>query len=230
MMFNTDSTLNINKIYYKQGYRIIGDHSHSAVKICQWTKESLRNDRTCYKELWYPPVESHRCMMMTPYLYCNCHCLYCWRIHSSDRHGFKTFMRKVKEYDESSQIINESIKKRKNLLSGWKGNQKVSKDKFKEALKPTMMTMSLTGEPTLYPKISDLILEAKKKGLMTFLVTNGTVPEALSNMDILPFQLYLSLSAPNMKLYKNIVRPEIENAWNKLNRTLERKVRNLFPK
>jgi len=214
--------LDVRKIYRKQGYRLLGSHGHSAVKVCQWTKESLRNNRVCYKELWYPPVQSHRCMMMTPYLGCNCHCLYCWRLHSGDRPGlrWKEFPLDIKEFDEPARIVEEAIRKREDLLSGWKGNPKVDKKKFEESLKPTMMTMSLTGEPTLYPKTSELIIEAEKHGMITFLVTNGTIPEALERMDPLPFQLYVSVSAPNEKLYLQIVRPLVKNAWKQLNKTL----------
>ncbi|HDO42073.1 MAG TPA: 4-demethylwyosine synthase TYW1, partial [Candidatus Bathyarchaeota archaeon] len=178
----------IRKIYHRQGYRLVGKHLHSAVKICQWTKESLRSGRVCYKELWYPPVKSHRCMQMTPYIGCNCHCLYCWRIHSGDREGlnWREFPLGLEEFDEPAEIIEELIEKRKELLSGWKGNPRVSKEKFEEALKPTMMTMSLTGEPTLYPRISELVVEAEKRGMITFLVTNGTIPEALERMNPLP--------------------------------------------
>ncbi|OYT49517.1 4-demethylwyosine synthase TYW1 [Candidatus Bathyarchaeota archaeon ex4484_231] len=210
-------------IYLKQGYRLVGRYAHSAVKICQWTKESLRNNRVCYKELWYPPVQSHRCMMMTPYLGCNCHCLYCWRLHSGDRPGlrWKEFPLSVEKFDEPSDILDEAIEKRKLLLSGWKGNPKVDRKKFEESLKPTMMTMSLTGEPTLYPRTSELIEEAEKRGMITFLVTNGTMPEALKKLNPLPFQLYISVSAPNKKAYTKIVRPLIKDAWKRLNKTLE---------
>jgi tRNA wybutosine-synthesizing protein 1 len=220
------SEAKIHKIYYGQGYRLVGDHLHSAVKICQWTKESLRHNRVCYKELWYPPVQSHRCMMMTPYLGCNCHCLYCWRLHSGDRTGlrWKGFPLDVKKFDEPAQIIDQAIEKRKLLLSGWKGNPKAGRSKFQEALKPTMMTMSLTGEPTLYPKTSELIEEAQKHGMITFLVTNGTIPDVLEKMAPLPFQLYVSISAPNRKTYTTIVKPLRKDAWERLNKTLE-----LFP-
>ena len=102
-----------------------------------------------------------------------------------------------------------------------KGNPKIDNEKAEEALKPTMMTMSLTGEPTLYPKTSEIIEEAKKRGMITFLVTNGTVPEAIECMSTLPFQLYLSISAPNRKSYLRIVRPVVKNAWEQLNKTLE---------
>mgnify|MGYP000162011859 FL=1 len=216
-------TPEIRRIYYKQGYRLVGKHLHSAVKICRWTKESLRSNRVCYKELWYPPVKSHRCMQMTPYIGCNCHCLYCWRIHSGDRDGlyWREFPLNLEEFDEPAEIIEELIKKRRELLSGWKGNPKVDREKFEEALKPTMMTMSLTGEPTLYPRISELIIEAEKRGMITFLVTNGTVPSALERMNPLPFQLYVSVPAPDRNTYIKIVRPLIKDAWERLNRTLE---------
>jgi len=216
-------TPEVMSLYYKQGYRLVGKHLHSAVKICQWTKESLRSNRVCYKELWYPPVQSHRCMQMTPYLGCNCHCLYCWRLHSGDREGlvWKEFPLDLKEFDEPSEIIDELIEKRKELLSGWKGNPKVDKKKFEEALKPTMMTMSLTGEPTLYPRISELVVEASKRGMITFLVTNGTLPEVLERMSPLPFQLYISVPAPDKSTYIKIVRPLIRDAWERLNRTLD---------
>ena len=216
-------TPEIRRIYYKQGYRLVGKHLHSAVKICRWTKESLRSNRVCYKELWYPPVKSHRCMQMTPYIGCNCHCLYCWRIHSGDRDGlyWREFPLNLEEFDEPAEIIEELIKKRRELLSGWKGNPKVDREKFEEALKPTMMTMSLTGEPTLYPRISELIIEAEKRGMITFLVTNGTIPSALERMNPLPFQLYVSVPAPDRNTYIKIVRPLIKDAWERLNRTLE---------
>ena len=196
------SSLEFQNILYRQGYRIVGAHSHSAVKICQWTKESLRNNRVCYKELWYPPVESHRCMMMTPYLGCNLHCLHCWRLHSGDRPGltWREFPLEVEEFDEPAQIIDEAIKQRRLLLSGWKGNPKVDRRKFEEALTPTMMTMSLTGEPTLYPMVSEMIEEAEKRNMITFLVTNGTMPKVLEQMDNLPFQLYVSILARTVKI------------------------------
>ena len=216
------SAKDIRRIYRRQGYRLIGRHNHSAVKVCQWTKESLRNNRVCYKELWYPPVQSHRCMMMTPYLGCNCHCLYCWRLHSGDRPElrWKEFPMSVEDFDEPALIVEEAIQKRKRLLSGWKGNPRADKRKSEEALNPTMMTMSLTGEPTFYPRTSQLIEEAQKQGMITFLVTNGTMPQTLAEMDPLPFQLYVSLSASNKKSYNQTARPLVKDAWNRLNETL----------
>ncbi|MEM0010084.1 MAG: 4-demethylwyosine synthase TYW1 [Candidatus Bathyarchaeia archaeon] len=213
----------IIRMYYKQGYRLVGKHLHSAVKICYWTKESLRSGRVCYKELWYPPVQSHRCMQMTPYIGCNCHCLHCWRVHSGDREGlvWREFPLSLEEFDEPAEIIDEMIKKRMELLSGWRGNERVDKRKLEEALRPTMMTMSLTGEPTLYPWISELTEEAGKRGMITFLVTNGTMPETLERINKLPYQLYISILAPDKNTYIRLARPLIKDAWERLNRTLE---------
>ncbi|MEM2168987.1 MAG: 4-demethylwyosine synthase TYW1 [Candidatus Bathyarchaeia archaeon] len=216
-------SLEVIRMYHRQGYRLVSKHLHSAVKICYWTKESLRSSRVCYKELWYPPVQSHRCMQMTPYIGCNCHCLHCWRIHSGDRKGliWKEFPLNQEELDEPSEIIEEMIKRRMDLLSGWRGNEKVDKRRLEEALRPTMMTMSLTGEPTLYPWISELIVEADKMGMITFLVTNGTMPEVLERMSKLPFQLYVSVLASDKSTYIRLARPLIKDAWERLNRTLE---------
>ncbi|MEM2915146.1 MAG: 4-demethylwyosine synthase TYW1 [Candidatus Bathyarchaeia archaeon] len=212
----------IKEIYRKQGYGMLGNHQHSAVKICRWTKESLRANRVCYKELWYPPVQSHRCMEMTPYLGCNCHCLYCWRLHFGDKlRRYRQESLFNLELDEPGKIVEDAIEKRKWLLAGWKGNPLVDKRKFEESLKPTMMTMSLTGEPTLYPRVSELVQEAEKRGMITFMVTNGTMPEILEKMNPLPFQLYISISAPNKYVYARIVRPMVKDAWERVNKTLE---------
>lgn len=221
--FRKPQASKVKAIYHKQGYRFLGRNQHSAVKICRWTKESLRTNRVCYKELWYHPVKSHRCMQMTPYLGCNYHCLYCWRLHSGDRLNvrWREFPLEVMELDEPREIVKDAVEKRRALLMGFKGNPRVDEKRVEEALKPTMMTMSLTGEPTLYPRISELILEAERIGMITFLVTNGTKPRVVETMDHLPFQLYVSVSAPDKSTHNKITRPLIKNGWEKLNRTLE---------
>jgi len=160
---------------------------------------------------------------MTPSMGCNCHCLYCWRLHSGDRPGlsWREFPLNERELDEPGDIVGEAIEKRKRLLSGFKGNPRVDRKKFEEALKPTMMTMSLTGEPTLYPRVSDLNAEAERRGMVTFLVTNGTMPKVLESMDCLPFQLYVSVSAPDEIMYDKLTRPLVRDGWERLNETLE---------
>jgi len=209
----------LKQILERQQYRIVG--GHSAVKVCHWTKESLRAGRVCYKELWYPPVESHRCMQMTPYLGCNYHCLHCWRLHSGDRGMEWEEFSFTEKLDEPEEIVDGCIEKRRELLMGFKGSPDVDKKRFDDAVKPTMMTMSLTGEPTLYRRAGDLVEEAKRRGMITFLVTNGSLPKVLEQVDPLPWQLYVSVYGPDRKTYNEIARPETQKAWDQLNRTLE---------
>ncbi len=209
----------LKRVFEKQQYRIVGNHS--LVKVCYWTKKSLSENRVCFKEKWYPPVESHRCMEITPYFGCNFNCLYCWRLHPGDRPNLKWKEFPLEKYDEPSDIIENAIEARKKLLSGFKGNPNVDKKKFEEALKPSMMTLSLTGEPTLYPKISELIKEGNKRNIITFLVTNGSMPNVLANLDPLPWQLYVSLSAPDKGTFVKTCRPLASGMWEKVNETLE---------
>ena len=62
---------------YKQQYRLVGNHS--AVKICHWNKEMMRNkDRPCYKQHFYD-VHTVNCLEMSPAITCNQRCLHCWR-------------------------------------------------------------------------------------------------------------------------------------------------------
>ena len=44
--------------------------------------------------------------------------------------------------------------------------------------------ISLTGEPTLYPKLPELIKEIHSRGKTSFLVTNGQHPEVLQKLKI----------------------------------------------
>ena len=203
--------------YYKQGYRIVGKHQHSAVKICRWTRESLRHDRVCFKQKWYG-IESHRCLQCTPALFwCTHACKFCWRSTSAtlgtDMKGFPI--------DEPSEIIDELIIAQRLLLTGFKGNIKVDKKKWKEAQNPTNMAISLAGEPTLYERLSDLIKEAHKRKMSTFLVTNGTRPDRLKSLETEPTNLYISLCAPDEETYKNTHQPLIKDGWKRLNESLE---------
>ena len=205
------------KLYYKQGYRIVGKHQHSAVKICRWTRESLRHGRVCFKQKWYG-VESHRCLQCTPALFwCTHACQFCWRSTSAtlgtDMKGFPI--------DDPSEIIEEFIKYQRLLLTGFKGNFKVDKKKWNEAQNPTNMAISLAGEPTLYERLSDLIEEAHKLGMSTFLVTNGTRPDRLKKLETEPTNLYISLCAPDEETYKKTNQPLTKDGWKKLNESLE---------
>ena len=209
-------TEDIKKKLEHQQYGLVGDHS--ACKICHWTKKSLLDEGTCYKETFYG-VKAHSCCQMTPSLICCNSCIFCWRNlipgTTSKEFGLKP--------DEPEEIIQGCIEQQRILLSGFGGNKKTNKEKLKEAFNPKYWAISLAGEPTFYPKLSELISQLKKDNCCTFLVTNGQLPNVLEKIE-LPTQLYLSLDAPTEKLYKEIDKSLNKDSWQRLNKTLE-----LFP-
>ncbi len=90
-----------------------------------------------------------------------------------------------------------------------------------EAMSPNHAAISLDGEPLLYPKISEFVQEFKNRNMTTFIVTNGTLPESIQNLDPLPSQLYITLPASNEIVYKKVCRPMIKNGWSKILDTLD---------
>ncbi len=197
------------------GYRFVGEHGHAATKICHWTRKSMVNEGVCYKEKFYG-VQSHRCLQMSPAVpFCNQKCSFCWRDLSQTRVEWEG------EYDDPKTIIEGAIKAQNNLLCGFGGNKKADKKKLEESKKPTNAAISLAGEPTLYPEIDELLAEFHRQDFTTFLVSNGMYWEKLGNLDNEPTQLYVSLDAPNEKVYKELCNPQINNAWSNLNKTLE---------
>lgn len=199
----------------KKGYRFVGSHHHAAVKVCHWTKKSLTDDGVCYKEKFYG-IESHRCLQMSPSIpYCYHKCLFCWRdvsITSTEWQGL---------YDEPKEIIEEGIKAQRSLLVGYFGNDKANGRKVQQAQHPNNAAISLAGEPLIYPSIEGLLEEFRRRKFTTFLVTNGLNPEKLENLSTEPTQLYLSLDAPNQKVYRDLCVPQIDDGWQKLNQSLE---------
>ena len=202
----------LRRILEKQQYAIVGDHS--GVKLCHWMRQSLLHGRECYKQSFYG-IQSHRCLQMTPALNnCTHMCLFCWR-----HQGFTE--QELKKVDDPVYILDESIKAQQQLITGFKGDERCDQQKWREANTPTMVACSLSGEPTLYPRLSEFFEECHKRGMTTFLVTNGTKPEALSALDTLPKQLYVSLVAPTKNVYKRLCSPLISNGWEKILQTLE---------
>jgi tRNA wybutosine-synthesizing protein 1 len=196
--------------FSKAGYRIVGNHS--AVEICHWTKESLRKGRFCFKEKWYG-IKSHRCLEMTPSLiWCTHRCKFCWRPLEFTKNS-------EPKPDDPKDIVDGCIEQRYLLLTGFKSY--VDKKKWKESIKPTNAAISLAGEPTLYPRISDLLEEFHKRDMTTFLVTNGTRPDRLKSLDEEPTNLYISLCSPDKITYKKVHNPLIKDGWKKLNESLE---------
>jgi len=172
--------------------------------------------RRCYKR-WYG-IESHRCLQLTPALqFCNLRCVFCWRFHTSDRFKAEAV------WDPPNIILDEATSAQRRLLSGFKANPFAREELFKESMNPVHVAISLDGEPTLYPMIGDLVQEIGRRGMTSFLVTNGTVPSRLEEMierGIEPTNLYLSLYGPDKRTYDSVTRPLVAKAWEKMRASL----------
>ncbi|MBD3310342.1 4-demethylwyosine synthase TYW1 [Candidatus Woesearchaeota archaeon] len=201
------------KILEKQQYEFAGEHT--AVKICTWTKKSLRDEDVCYKERFYG-IESHRCCQMSPSIgYCQNRCMFCWR---PTEYTMSFPMRG--KVDDPKKLVRECIEAQRKQLSGFGGNKMVNKKKFREAQDPNHLAISLAGEPLMYPKLNQLIRETHKQGMTTFVVTNALVPERLKEIEP-PTQLYISLDAPDEELFSKIDRSRLKDAWKRLNKSLD---------
>lgn len=202
----------LRKRLEKQRYGIVGEHS--AVKLCHWMKQSLLHKRHCYKQEFYG-ISSHRCLQMTPAVnQCTHTCLFCWRYQ-----GF--IEQQIEKSDDPQFILDGAIEAQRRLLTGFKGDPRCDLKKWDEAQEPNMVACSLSGEPTLYEHLGGFFEACHKKNMTTFLVTNGTTPEVLANLDPLPRQLYVSIVAPNKETYKKICSPLIPDGWERIMETLE---------
>lgn len=217
----------VKKILQRQHYAIVG--KHSAVQVCRWTKKSIIDEGVCYKEKFYG-IKSHLCCQMSPaVMWCPNRCLHCWRAIEL------TIDNELKgKVDSPKEIIDGCIKAQRVLLSGYKVDEnskkkkkqlsKANMKKFKEAQEPMQFAISLSGEPTVYEHIGELIEELRNRGKTSFLVTNGLYPEKLKELEKnkqLPTQLYISVNAPDKEIYNKIHRSSKKDAWERLNKSLE---------
>lgn len=196
------------KALRRQGYQFVNATSSAAVKPCMWNKRALRGGDMCYKAQFYG-IESHRCVQMTPTLRCNQQCLFCWR----------SFEHEVTEEEECppEEIIDNLKRLQKRALSGYKVSPYVTPERFAEALSPTMVAVSLSGEPTCYSNLPGLIDGLNTEGYTTFLVSNGTRPDVLDRCR--PFQIYVSLDAPDREIYLKLCRPQ-KDYWDQIQESL----------
>lgn len=197
-----------------------GVFNHSAVQVCSWTKKSLHSEGVCYKQQFYG-IDCHRCMEFSPAAaYCENNCIFCWRPME-----FMRFRRlKAKEANEPKVIYERLLEERRKLLSGFPGDGKTDLRKHAESLVPSHFAISLSGEPTLYPKLAELVGFLKKlpQTKSVFVVTNGQEPAMLTALAKLPpTQLYLSVNAPNEELFAKINRPLHKDGWKRFLRSLE---------
>ncbi len=202
-------------------YAMVG--SHSAVQICSWNKKSIRQEGVCYKQKFYG-IECDRCAQMSPtVLWCNENCVFCWRPME--------WMRNVtlddKNVDSPKDIIEGTIVQRKKLLTGFKGNPEVNNGRFERSQLPSHWAISLSGEPTLYPYICEMIAQIRQLPTTksVFLVTNAQKTEVFEKMatnpQFLPTQLYVSLDAPDEGFFRKINRSVHADGWQKLMKSLE---------
>ena len=201
----------------KQKYHLLG--KHSGVKRCKWLNEALVHNRHCYKQKFYG-IKSHQCLQMTPALFhCTQQCVFCWRAQNGDLQiGWDEL--KLPPWDSPESIVQASIAAQEKILIGYKGNPGTDLGKLREAFTPKHVAISLTGEPTLYEPLGELIRNFHRRNMTTFLVTNGTQPSKLADLGEEPTQLYLSVCAPNEEVYKRVCRPQIKSAWSHVNDTL----------
>jgi tRNA wybutosine-synthesizing protein 1 len=192
----------------KQGYALAG--KHSAVKTCLWLRHAMNDEGFCYKSRFYG-VQSHRCLQMTPTLMCNHRCLFCWR-------PTEVPVSAPEKWDLPEKIVEASIACQRKLITGFGGSPNALRKRWIEGNEPNNVAISLSGEPTFYPYLPELIEEYEKKGFTTFLVTNGTIPEMLAKVN--PSQLYMSLDAPDLETYLKICQPKSAALWEKINESL----------
>lgn len=196
----------------KQHYALVGNHS--AVKICGWTKKAVRGEGVCYKEKFYG-ISCLQCMQMSTCLSCASRCIFCWR-------GYKAPVSKewCWKTDDPQFIFDESVKAQKKQLVGFGGNEVVDKNVLEKAYDIKNVALSLTGEPILYPRLNEFIEICNKKGIRSFVVTNGQYPEAIERLTDVT-QLYMSLDAPNSEIARNIDAPLFKDHWERTLKSLD---------
>ena len=175
-----------------------------------WCKRALAGGDMCYKHQFYG-IASHRCVQLTPTLRCNQRCRFCWR----------SFEHEILEEKEClPEIILAGIHKlQKKSLAGYNAvlDNTVTEERWQEALEPKHVAISLSGEPTLYQHLPDLIDLLNHNGYTTFLVSNGTNPDMLARC--YPYQMYVSLDAPDEETYLSLCRP-LDNYWEEVKKSL----------
>jgi len=199
-----------------------GVADHSTVGLCHWTKKSFKNEGTCYKHKFYG-ISTHSCMEFSPAgMYCENRCIYCWR----PMEFYDSMEMKPQNVAEPEEIMTKLMEERRKLIMGHYGDPNQDKKKLDESLLPNHYAISLSGEPTMYPKLPELIkylksLEATKS---IFLVTNGQEPDMIQKLqdeNALPTQLYLSTNAADYQSFLKINRPRYDDSWERWNRTLK---------
>jgi len=205
-----------------QKKNLIADFSHkkygffkdASIQVCEWNKKALRGEGVCYKQDFYG-ADTISCHQIAPTTFwCNNSCIFCWR----PKEYMGSIPDMIAQDTNPKELIEGLISERKKLITGFKGNGKVTEEMFKNASQAKHWAISLSGEPTLYKNLPKLIKELKnrKTTQTVFLVSNGQNPKMLQKLakeNSLPTQLYISMVGPNEKIYKSITCNNEKNGW-----------------
>jgi tRNA wybutosine-synthesizing protein 1 len=123
--------------------------------------------------------------------------------------------------DDPGIILDNALTAQRRILNGYNPacHPKVDAKMYEEARNPCHVAISLVGEPTQYEKLSALIGECRRRNWTSYLVTNGTNPQVLRQIEE-PTQLYVSFTAPDRATYNALCRPALPEAWERLQQTL----------
>lgn len=138
---------------------------------------------------------------------------------------YDSLIMEPKNVAEPEEIVSKLMAERRKLIMGYYGDSRNDREKIDESLLPSHYAISLSGEPTMYPKLPELIkyLKSLKETKSIFLVTNGQEPEMLQRLqeeNALPTQLYLSTNAADYESFMKINRPRYEDSWQRWNESL----------
>lgn len=192
------------KALTKEGYKIIG--THSAVKLCRWTKHQLRGRGGCYKHTFYG-ITSYQCMETTPSLACANKCVFCWRHH-------KNPVGRVWRWktDDPAVLVKGSIERHQGMIKELKGLPGLIPQRWEEAFTVRHCALSLVGEPIMYPYINEFCKELHARQISSFLVTNAQFPEKIAELDPIT-QLYVSVDAATKESLRAVDRPLFKDFW-----------------
>lgn len=115
--------------------------SHSATKLCRWTKSMLQGKGGCYKHTFYG-IASHQCMEHTPNVSCANKCIFCWRNHINPVALDWKF-----DTDDPEEILEESLRKHYATIEKQCLSPNALEHRKAEARQVRHCALSLVGEP-----------------------------------------------------------------------------------
>ncbi|CAE8683081.1 unnamed protein product, partial [Polarella glacialis] len=188
--------------------------SHSATKLCRWTKSMLQGKGGCYKHTFYG-IASHRCMEHTPNVSCANKCVFCWRNHINPVALDWKF-----DVDDPEAILEESLAKHYATIERQCLSPHAIEERKVEARQVQHCALSLVGEPVAYPKIAAFLQGLHRRRISSFLVTNGQFPEALRALPRV-CQLYLSCDGVTKDGLEAVGRPLFRDFWERYLESME---------